>query len=54
VPAPEPRQRRVVRVLIGRQHPEGDVLDQPQLDPLTRPFPGAVRIQKDRELTDGS
>ena len=23
----EPRQRRVIRALLGRQHPEGDVFD---------------------------
>jgi len=45
---PEPGDRRVIRALIGRDHPKGHIpLAQP-LDPSTRPFSQAVCIQQQR------
>src|SRR6202012_566945 len=40
--ASEPSQRRVIRLLVDRQHTIRDILDQPSLDPPRRTLPGAV------------
>ncbi len=45
---PEPGDRRVIGALIGRDHPKGHIpLAQP-LNPSTRPFSQAIRIQQQR------
>jgi hypothetical protein len=41
----EAGDRGVIRTLIGRNHPEPDVLDTATLDPAARLLPYAVRIQ---------
>jgi hypothetical protein len=41
----EAGDRAVIRMLIGRHHPERHVLDTATLDPATRLLPDAVRIQ---------
>ena len=42
----EPRDRRVIRTLLGRQHPEGDVLLAGALDRARGPDPARVRVQQ--------
>ena len=45
----EPRDRRVIRALLGRQHPEGDVLLAGALDHPRGPDPARVRVQQQRD-----
>jgi hypothetical protein len=42
----EPRQRRVVRALLGRQHPESDVLLAGALDHPRGPDPARVGVEQ--------
>ena len=45
----EPGDRGVVGLLIGRDHPERHILDQPPLDPATGPLAGAVGVNQHRQ-----
>jgi hypothetical protein len=45
----KPSERRVIRQLIRGQNPERDIFDTAPLDPPTRPFTDAVRVQDERD-----
>jgi hypothetical protein len=45
----EPRQRRVIRALLGRQHPERDVLLTSALDHPRGPDPARVGVEQQRD-----
>ena len=45
----EPRQRRVIRALLGRQHPERDVLLAGALDHPRGPDPARVGVKQQRD-----
>jgi hypothetical protein len=45
----EPREGRVVRALLGRQHPEGDVFFARALDDARGPDPARVGVEQQRD-----
>jgi hypothetical protein len=45
----EPRDRRVVRALLARQHPKGDVLLAGALDHPRGPDPARIGVQQQRD-----
>jgi len=50
----EPRGRRVIGLLLGRDHPVGDILHALALDPPRRAFTSRVGIEQKRHHLDGS
>ena len=46
MPAAKPRDRRVIRLLIRRDHPISNVLNAPELDPARGLLPLRIRIQQ--------
>jgi hypothetical protein len=45
----EPRDRRVIRPLLDRDHPIGDVLHAGPLDPARRSLPSRIGVQQKRD-----
>src|SRR4051794_37102363 len=45
----EARDRRVIRALVGADHPRGDVLDAAALDAPRRPLPERVAVEQQRD-----
>ena len=45
----EARDRRVIRALVGADHPRGDILDAAPLDPPRRALPERVAVEQQRD-----